>query len=96
MALLLTLTSVGFLISSPALDSKGRQVRMLRLCNYPLESINSVLAASLALFEQVRPTRSRLRVCQKAPEDQASWQRGNDANGATRKDEQEQIEDGYF
>ena len=50
MALLLTLTSVGFLISSPALDSKGRQVRMLRLCNYPLESINSVLAASLALF----------------------------------------------
>merc|ERR1719407_346873 len=26
---------------------------MLRLCNYPLDSINSVLAASLALFEQV-------------------------------------------
>merc|ERR1719387_2706413 len=31
----------------------NRMVRMLRLCNYPLESINSVLAASLALFEQV-------------------------------------------
>ena len=58
MALFLTLTSVGFLISSPALDSKGRQVRMLRLCNYPLESINSVLAASLALFEQVRAARA--------------------------------------
>jgi hypothetical protein len=31
----------------------NRMVRMLRLCNYPLDSINSVLAASLALFEQV-------------------------------------------
>jgi hypothetical protein len=31
----------------------NRMVRMLRLCNYPLDSINSVLAASLALFEEV-------------------------------------------
>jgi hypothetical protein len=31
----------------------NRMVRMLRLCNYPLDSINSVLAASLALFEKV-------------------------------------------